>query len=180
MKHALTLLSRQVKASGSIVDLCEDRVLLPDGKVESWDFVHHKKGCGAAVVPVLPDGRILLVTQFRPAVGEEMLELPAGGKDPADASLLETARRELLEETGYTADAFSFLCRARTAVAWCNEYTEVYLARDIRKVQAPHLDEAEDIRRDFYTKEELLSRIQSGALTDAKTIAGLCAYFSMM
>ena len=175
MSGKLERLARKTVMPGKVVDLCQDTVRLPDGKIEQWDFVHHKKGCGAAIVPVLPDGRILLVRQYRPAVGEEVLELPAGGRD-GEESLTETATRELLEETGYRAERLTFLCRARTAVAWCDEYTEVYLAEDLQKTPSRHLDEAEDIRMEIHTKEELLAMIAEGTLSDAKTIAGIALY----
>lgn len=175
-KGHLRRLDRRLAYQGEIVDLYKDTVELPDGKTEEWDFVKHKKGCGACVVPILPDGRILLVSQYRPAVGKTMLELPAGGRDREGEPLEETARRELLEETGFTAQQFRFLCRIDTAVAWCNEYTEIYLAENIRKAASQHLDEAEEIRLQFFHPDELVSMIRSGRITDAKTVAGiLCA-----
>lgn len=177
MRGKLEKLSRKTVCPGKVVDLCQDTVRLPDGRIEAWDFVHHRKGCGAAAVPILPDGRILLVRQFRPAVGEEVLELPAGGREGSEP-LAETAARELLEETGYRAAKFSFLCRTKTAVAWCDEYTEIYLAEGLAKTPSRQLDEAEDIRIEVHTREELLVMIAQGTLTDAKTIAGialLCA-----
>jgi len=99
----------------------------------------------------------------------------SGGRD-GEESLTETAKRELLEETGYRAERLTFLCRARTAVAWCDEYTEVYLAEDLQKTPSRHLDEAEDIRMEIHTKEELLAMIAEGTLSDAKTIAGIALY----
>ena len=78
----LKRLNRRTVFNGRAIDFCKDTMRLPDGRIEEWDFIHHKKGGGACVVPVLPDGRILLIRQMRPAIDRETLELPAGARDP--------------------------------------------------------------------------------------------------
>ena len=83
---------------GSIVDVYQDEVQLPDGGTELWDYVEHRKGA-AAVVPVLPDGRILMVAQYRPALGRMTLEIPAGSRDSVEEDTAVCAVRELEEET---------------------------------------------------------------------------------
>ena len=178
-KNQITRLDREISFAGSILDFCTDTVRLPDGVIQKWDFVHHRKGRGACIVPVLPDGRILLVRQYRPALGREFLELPAGGIDPEDPDALTAAKRELSEETGYgTADAnWSFLARVNTAVAYCDEYTDLFLAKDIAPTGAgQHLDEGEAIALAVYEPQELLTMIREGSLTDGKTVAGILAY----
>lgn len=178
----LRRLDRRLAFQGEIVDLYKDTVELPDGKIEEWDYVHHKKGGGACVVPVLPDGRILMIRQYRPAIGECCLELPAGCRDITDDGEYEdtavTARRELQEETGYTSDSITFLCKIRTAIAWCNEFTDIYLARDVYRTGEQSLDEAEDIRVTPVHMEDILHDIRSGLQQDAKTVAGILAYLS--
>ncbi len=174
--HSLKRLSREPVCRGSIVDLYRDTVQLPDGKIQEWDYVHHKKGSGSAVVPVWPDGRILLVAQYRPAIGRTELELPAGGRDRDGEDPAETARRELEEETGCRADHMEFLCRLMTAVAWTNEQTFVYLADPIRRTGHTHPDEAEEIRTFSFPLSDLLSMILNGTVDDAKTVAGILAY----
>lgn len=172
----LRRLSRETVVYGKALDFCRDTVELPDGKIEEWDFVHHKRGGGACVVPVLPDGRILMVRQMRPAIDRECLELPAGAVDPEDNDRSVTAGRELLEETGYSCETLRFLCNIRTAVAYCDEMTGIYLAEGLSKASDQHLDEAEEITPEAYTLAELLSQISSGEIDDAKTVAGLLAY----
>ncbi|MDO5702481.1 MAG: NUDIX hydrolase [Lachnospiraceae bacterium] len=176
MKETLRRLSRKTVCEGKVLDFCEDTVRLPDGRVETWDFVHHRHGGGACVVPVLPDGRIVMVRQFRPAVGLMMLELPAGARDPEDADTALTALRELREETGFSADRLDFLARIHSAPAFLDETTDIYLAKDIEAVSPQHLDEAEDIRIEICSLESLTADISEGRITDAKTVAGLMAY----
>ena len=172
----LRRLSRSLAYSGSVVDVYQDTMELPDGCIQKWDFVCHKKGGGACIVPVLADGRILMVRQYRPAIDRETLELPAGAVDAEDATTEDTARRELREETGYTAGKWKLLLRLKTAVAYCNEYTDVYLASDLKDSHGQALDEAEEIRLRAVEPEVLLQDIYSGRIQDSKTVAGILAY----
>lgn len=176
MDHKLRRVNRTLAFSGAVLDFYKDEVVLPDGKHESWDFLYHKKGGGACVVPVLADGRILMIRQYRPAIDRETLELPAGARDSAgeDASL--TARRELEEETGYTCESLTPLLHLKTAVAYCSESTDVYLAEGLVPSGAQHLDEAEEIAYEPHELSELLSLIYDGTIQDAKTVAGILAY----
>ncbi|MDD5940221.1 MAG: NUDIX hydrolase [Lachnospiraceae bacterium] len=178
MMGHLEKLGRRLVFKGEIVDLYKDLVELPDGARQEWDFVCHKNGGGAAIVPVLPDGRILLIRQYRPAVDKTLIELPAGGRDGKSEDTVVTARRELLEETGYTASQFIRIAHLLTAPAYCNEFTDVYLAENIEKVQGQHLDEAEEIRLFTLTPEEAAGKVFSGEITDAKTAAGITAYLA--
>ena len=178
MAGTLKRLERKTVYSGKILDFCRDTVELPNGKTEEWDFLHHRKGGGAAVVPVLSDGRLLMIRQYRPAVGRETLELPAGAKDTGEDAAV-TAARELREETGYLAKKFTFLTALDTAVAYCDERTEIYLAEELSAEYEQELDEAESIRIEKLELKELLMRIRRGEITDAKTVAGICAYAAM-
>ena len=176
MEHRLKRLDRKTVHEGTVVDFCKDKVQLPDGVIQEWDFIHHKKGGGACVVPVLPNGKILMIRQFRPAIGEETLEFPAGARDAENEDGIETAKRELLEETGYTAEKWTFLSRIRTAVAWCDEFTDIYLAENLVKKAEQDLDEAEEINVIEIELKDALHDIYSGKQQDAKTVAGLLAY----
>lgn len=175
-EHGLRRLGRKTVCEGAVLNFCRDRMELPDGKIEMWDFVYHKKGGGACIVPVLPDGRILMIRQFRPAIDRMTLELPAGAKDADDEDTAVTAARELKEETGYRCAHIRFLCRIKTAVAWCNEQTDIYLAADLQRADGQHLDEAEEIRTEPFELSELCRRIFTGELQDAKSVAGILAY----
>lgn len=177
MKYKLKRLDRQLASDGKVLAFCRDTMELPDGKIEKWDFVHHKHGGGACVVPVLEDGRILMIHQYRPALDRESIELPAGAFDAGDPDFAITASRELEEETGYRCGRIRRLVSLDTAIAWCDERVEVCLAQDLEKVGGQHLDEAEEIRVEAIAPEELKRRIFAGEIRDAKTVAGILAYF---
>lgn len=173
--YKLTRLGRKTACEGSALDFMRDTMRLPDGREEIWDFVHHKKGGGAAVVPLLPGGRILMIRQYRPAVGRETLEIPAGACDREDKNREMTASRELLEETGYRAGRIRHLVTIDTAVAYCDESTEIYLATDLKREREQALDEAEEIRVTAVEISAIFDLMSRGVIRDAKTVAGICA-----
>ncbi len=173
--YQIKRLARVTKERGSALEYCRDTMQLPGGAVEEWDFIHHKRGGGAAVVPLLPDGRILMIRQYRPAIDRETLEIPAGAREKPTECGEVTARRELREETGYCCSHLQFLTKLETAVSWCDETTEIYLADGLSCMEAQQLDEAEEIRLVPMERSRLLEMIFSGELQDAKTVAGILA-----
>ncbi|MCR5295728.1 MAG: NUDIX hydrolase [Lachnospiraceae bacterium] len=180
MEHRIKRVKRTLLREGSVLNFYRDTMLLRDGSQEEWDFVEHKRGGGACIVPVLPDGRILMVRQYRPSIERETLELPAGAKDSADEEPGLTARRELQEETGYRAGKMTFLCRIKTAAAWCDEETVIFLAEELEKKSGQRLDPAEEICYEAHPLDELKAMIFSGELEDAKTAAGIMAYAALL
>lgn len=178
MEHKLRRTDRELVYRGSVLDIYKDTMELPNGKHEYWDFVDHRKG-GACIVPVLPDGRILMVRQYRPVIERETLELPAGARDSVDEDTRVTAARELLEETGMTCGKLTLLTRLRPAPAWCSEFTDVYLAEDLTREGEQDLDDAEEIGLEPWDLSELCRRIYAGELQDAKTVAGILAYSNL-
>ena len=176
----LERIGRKVLYEGSALTFCRDDVILPDGTTEKWDFVHHNRGGGACCVPVLSDGRILMIRQPRPAVDRSFLELPAGARTDAEEDPKAAAARELEEETGYTAGRLTFLAEIMTAPAWCDEKTVIYLAEDLTAAGGQHLDPAEAIDLVPMELPALLASIREGTLTDAKTVCGLLAYAAMI
>lgn len=177
MKEQFERIERKLVHHGNIVDFYEDTVKVPNGNVVKWDFIGHKGA--AAVVPVLEDGRILMVKQFRNALDRETLEIPAGGRNDVEEPFIQCSYRELEEETGYRCDIedMEFLISIRTTVAFCDERIEVYVARNLKKSKQ-HLDEDEYINVCPYTTEELSNLIYEGKIQDAKTIASLMAYIN--
>jgi len=178
MENKLKRVKRELVYAGSILDIYADYMELPNGKVEKWDFVSHRKGA-AAVVPVLDDGKILLVKQFRFALNRMTLEIPAGSRDSVEEDTLICAKRELEEETGYTSKDFKKLISLKTTVAFCDEMIDVYLARNLI-VGEQKLDEAEDIEIKAFELSELIQMIFSGKLQDSKTVAGILAYQALV
>ena len=167
-------IDRVLKYKGSIVDVYDDVMQSPTGKIAHWDYVAHRKGA-AAVLPVLEDGRILMVRQYRNALERETLEIPAGALDAADEPGIVCAMRELEEETGYRDDTLEHLITLRTTVAFCDERIEVFVARNLTPSKQ-HLDEDEFIELKAYTMEELKQKIFSKEIEDSKTVAALMAY----
>ncbi len=171
-------IERNLMYRGAILEIYRDTMRLPDGRSEYFDFVKHKGA--AAVVPVLEDGRILMVRQYRNAIDDYTLEIPAGAKNSIDEETLDCAHRELEEETGYRAekDDMSFLIGMYTTVALCNEKIDIYLAKNLKKTRQ-HLDDDEFIDVSAYTVEELTDKIRKGEIVDGKTIAGLMSARAM-
>ena len=158
---------------GTIVDVYKDYMEFSNGNHEVWDYIHHKGA--AAVIPVMDDGRLLMVRQYRNALDRFTLELPAGGLDQADEPGRDCSARELEEETGYRSDDLEWLITLRTTVALCNEKIEVYVARNLIRTHQ-HLDENEFVNIEAHTVEELKQMIFEGKIEDSKTAAAILAY----
>ena len=166
--------NRELKYAGSILDIYSDTIQFSNGNTEEWDYVAHRNGA-AAVIPVLPDGRILLVRQYRNALNRETIEIPAGAKDYRDEESLICARRELEEETGYSSDNIEYLYTIATTVAFCNEVVDVFIARDLIKT-CQNLDENEFINPEAYEFDTLVNMILDGKIQDGKTVGAILAY----
>ena len=167
-------IDRVLKYKGSIVDVYDDVMQSPTGKIAHWDYVAHRKGA-AAVLPVLEDGRILMVRQYRNALDRFTLEIPAGKLDAPDEPKIECAARELEEETGFRSETLEFLMTVNTTVAFCDEQIGVYIAKDLIPSKQ-HLDADESIDVEEWEVKDLLDMIYTGKMTDAKTIAAILAY----
>lgn len=170
---AFERLDRKLVAHGHILDYYEDTIAVPNGNIAHWDFIKHKGA--AAVVPVLPDGRILMVRQYRNALDRETIEIPAGGLNENEDPF-ECAKRELKEETGYASERMEFLISVNTTVAFCNEKIPVYVAFLDGNQGEQHLDEDEYIKVEPYDLDSLCELIYSGELNDSKTVASILAY----
>ena len=174
MDNKIKRIHRELVYKGAILDIYKDTMDVGNGKIEEWDYVAHRKGA-ACVLPVLPDGRILMVRQYRNALERDTIEVPAGARDSVTEDTRDCAIRELEEETGYKSNKVTKLLELRTTVAFCNEMVDVYLAEDLVPGEQ-HLDDAEDIRLEKYTLDELLDKIYAGVIQDAKTVAAILAY----
>ncbi len=174
MENKIKRIDRTLKYQGVIVDFYSDTMQLPDGRTAQWDLIHHRKGA-AAVVAVLSDGRIVMVRQFRNAIDRMTLEIPAGARDSTTEDTAVCAARELAEETGFHSDHLEFLLSLRTTVAFCDEFIDVYVARDLEPGEQ-HLDPDEYVEIEYHTIDELCELIYDGTLQDAKTVAALMAY----
>ena len=169
----LKRVDRNLAYTGSIMKIYKDDMQMPDGRSVQWDYFHHKGG--AAVIPVLEDGRILMVRQYRNALDRYTLEIPAGAFDYEGEPGLSCASRELEEETGYRSDSIHFLLNMNSMPAFTNEKVSIYVAENLEKSHQ-HLDEEEFLNVEVWTLDDLLERIYQGTLTDSKTVCGLLAY----
>ncbi|BAO86789.1 NUDIX domain-containing protein [Caballeronia cordobensis] len=154
---------------GKFLTLKCDTVELPDGKHATREFVEHP---GAVMIlPVFDDGRVLLERQFRYPVGRVLLEFPAGKLDPNEDELT-CAKRELQEETGYTAREWTFLTRIHPVISYSTEFIDIYLARGLTAGDA-RLDEGEFLETFIADEAQLMDWVKDGSISDVKTIIGV-------
>jgi ADP-ribose pyrophosphatase len=154
---------------GNFLDVRRDTVALPDGQQGTREYIVHN---GAVmIVPLLPDGRVLMERQYRYPIGRVMLEFPAGKIDPGEAPFT-TAVRELAEETGYRAAEWARAGILHNAIAYSTEGIEIWFARGLAAGPAK-LDAGEFLETVAHTVEELDSLCARGEVTDAKTLIGL-------
>ena len=153
---------------GTLLHVRRDKVRLPSGAETVREWIKHPGA--AAVLPVLADGQVILVRQYRYPIGEVTLEVPAGKLDAKDEEPLHCARRELSEETGYTAEVYEKLTTIATTVGFSNEYIHLYLARGL-SAGRQHTDAFVHVVRMPF--EKALDMVKTGEIVDAKTIISL-------
>ena len=175
MSEDVKRMGRELAYQGTVLKVYKDHMKFSNGNTEDWDFIHHDGA--AAVIPVMDDGKILMVKQYRNALERDTLEIPAGKLDDPDEEGIVCASRELKEETGYSSDDLEWLLTIRTTVAFCNERIEVFVARNLIPGEQ-HLDEDEFVDVKAHTVEELKQMIFEGKIQDSKTMAAILAYES--
>lgn len=158
---------------GVLLHVKRDYVKLPNGNTSVREWIKHQGA--AAVLPVLADGRMIFVRQYRYPVQQITLEIPAGKLDSPDEDPLECARRELSEETGYEAEEYRFLTRLATTVGFSNEFIYIYAADNLTSGRQ-HTDEDEFINVVLLTMDEAMAKIKSGEICDAKSVAAVLLY----
>lgn len=168
-------INRRRVYKGAIIDFCKDDIITPKGKQVEWDYLEHKGA--AAVLPVMEDGTIILVRQWRNAIDRFSLEIPAGGKDGIHEPTGLCAARELEEETGYHTEDIEFLQTIIPAIAYSGELIDIYVARNLTKTKQS-LDPDEDIELEFYSVEELIDMIIKNEINDSKTVAAILTYYN--
>jgi ADP-ribose pyrophosphatase len=162
-------ISSRTAYRGRILTVNEDEVRLPDGSTASREYVVHP---GAAIIlPLFDDGCVLLERQFRYPVGQHFYELPAGKLEP-DEPPLETAKRELLEETGYVAAEWRELGRLHPCIGYSDEQIDFFLARKL-EFRGARPDEGEFLETLRMPLADGVDWIRRGRITDTKTILGL-------
>ncbi len=170
------VLSSKVMFRGRVFGVRRERVIEPGGARVIREFVTHPGS--VVVLPVFSDGRILMIRQYRHAVRQYLWELVAGSKDPGETSL-EGARRELQEETGYTARHMRPLLDIFPTPGFASESMVIFLAEGLTKGMA-HPESDEKIEQRIFSLKDIESRMRTGKIRDAKSIAGILYYAHCM
>lgn len=165
-------IQRETLYRGRIISLRKETLHVEGENPRKWEIVEHP---GAVVlVPVTAEGNILLVSQWRRAIGKIILELPAGTLEEKEGPLV-CAGRELQEETGFKAGTITPLGGFYSAPGFCTEYLHLFVAEDLQESPLdPDDDEGIDVVS--VSLDEALTMIDDGSIVDAKTIAGILRY----
>ena len=170
------VLSSKIVYEGSIFSVRQDEVVEPSGVHATREMIAHPGS--VVVLPVLPDGRIVLIRQYRHAAKQYLWELVAGRID-AGENPRKAAARELLEETGYRAKRFRVFLDVFPTPGFLEERMYILLAEGLTAGEAQP-EEDEKIVSRIYNRKELEKMIRGGKLRDAKTIAALLFYFQFL
>ncbi len=163
------VISSEQVYKGSIFNIRKDKVEINKNKTSSLDVLEHQGA--AAVVAINEDNKIVLVKQYRHAIERETIEIPAGKIDDNEEPM-DTAIRELKEETGYEIDNIEFLCELLPALGYSNERIFIYLAR-VKNKGIQNLDFGEDIELMEVDLPTVISMINENIIKDSKTQVGL-------
>ena len=166
-----TLKSEQIY-SGRVISLIRDIVLFPSGRTVVREKVTHRGSVG--ILPVLKDGRLVLIRQFRYVIGSDLLEIPAGTIEEGE-SPEKCAARELLEETGYRVDKLTPLAAFYLAPGYSDEFMWLFMATELEAGEMrPTSDESIEVKK--ISLDESLQLIRSGVIKDVKTICAILLY----
>ncbi len=158
-----------------VFDVYNDYLELPDGRNVVYDLIRHNSG--SCILPVMGDGTIVLVKQYRNSIDDITYEVPAGFID-VNETPQEAALRELREETGYVAEKTVFVSKTVLAIGTSDEQTYVYIGMDLSEgVKNP--DEDEFVENARLSMDDALDMIRNGKIVDSKTIIAIYAYNCM-
>ena len=162
-------LSSELVYTGDYLKVYRDTVFLPNGASSYREYLKHP---GAVmIIPVFDNGDVLVERQYRYPMRQVFVEFPAGKKDAGEAPL-ETAQRELLEETGYTAQNYTHITDIHNALAYCDEVIHFYIAEDLHDSGQQKLDDNEFVQVMRVPLAELMNWIRQGWVPDVKTQLG--------
>ena len=162
-------LSSELVYTGDYLKVYRDTVSLPNGASSYREYLQHP---GAVmIIPVFENGDVLVERQYRYPMRKVFVEFPAGKKDAGEAPL-ETAQRELLEETGYTAQRYTHITDIHNALAYCDEVIHFYIAEDLHDSGQQKLDDNEFVQVMRVPLVELMNWIRQGWVPDVKTQLG--------
>jgi ADP-ribose pyrophosphatase len=160
-------LSSETIYQGKIIDLQVDEVKLPNGKTSKRELIKHPGA--VAVIALTPEGKIVMVEQYRKALEKSIVEIPAGKLEPGEEPII-TAARELEEETGYGCEKLEHLISFYTSPGFADELVHLYIAKNITRIEeARELDEDEFVELLEVTVEEAVGLMKEKKIYDAKT-----------
>ncbi|MEB3297962.1 MAG: NUDIX hydrolase [Candidatus Sericytochromatia bacterium] len=162
-------LTREVAWQGRLLQVWVHEVALPDGRIARREVLEHP---GAVAIAAHENGSVVLVRQYRHAIGRVTLELPAGTCTPGEPHD-ETARRELAEETGLAAASWMGLGDVHVAPGWATETVRLYEATGLSPIDGHEPDDDEFVEQVRLPLSEALAMAKDGRLRDAKTVVGL-------
>ena len=169
--RSFRVIHRQVLYRGRVVYLTRDTIRWEDGHTFRREVIHHPRS--VVILPILPDGRVVLIRQFRAAIERFIEEIPAGTTEPGEG-LLACCRRELAEEIGYRARRYEVLCRFFPAPGVSTEEMFLYRATGLTALATPPAKDADElITPHGVTAAEALQMVRRGRVIDAKSILGL-------
>ena len=171
-KATAQILSSEILYQGKVFRLQRDTVIEPGGVRAERDIIVHPGS--VVVLPIFKDGSVLLIRQYRHSVGEFLWELVAGRKEPNETPMA-AARRELIEETGYSAKRLRKLMRVVPTPGFVNEWMWIFAAEGLTE-GAAQPEEDEKITPRIFTLKEAEKMIENGTLRDAKSICGILYY----
>jgi len=171
-----TINRRQIVHRARVFSLVKENVTLDNGVTTDLEFLEHPGA--AAIVPMLNESKVLLLRQYRHALKDYIWEIPAGTLDPQE-SVINCAKRELIEETGYSADHWQKLGEITPVPGYSNERIHIFLATDLRTAEQD-LDKDEIINVHEVEFEEALEMIKRGEMQDDKSITGLFLAFDRL
>jgi ADP-ribose pyrophosphatase len=174
MSHDAHLIESEISSAtvfkGALLEVRKDSVLLPNGQDSVREYIIHP---GAVVIMAfLDNGNLLFERQFRYPLRRVFLELPAGKIDHGEATI-DTARRELLEETGYVASEWEYLGLMHPCIGYSDERIEIFAARGLHLAGEKQLDHNEFLEVVELSPETARQAVWNGQITDAKTITAL-------
>ena len=155
--------------SGRLIDLYFDHIELPNGKSSTREWIKHPGA--VCIIPILPNGNLCLIRQYRYGPRAEFIEIPAGKLDIGEDPLV-CAKRELEEEIGYIAGKLTFLTNIHPAIGFSNEKMWVYLAEDLI-LSKQSLDQDEFLELYPIPLKKAIDLIYEGKITDVKTVIGI-------
>ena len=162
-------LASKIIFQGRLLDVRKDEVELPNGKTSTREWINHPGA--VCCIPILPDGKIALIRQYRYPVQSEMIELPAGKLEKAEKPEA-CALRELEEEIGYYTNKLTFLTHIHPAIGFANEKMWLYLAEELEKTDSK-LDDDEFLELIPTSLNDAVEMVWCHEITDVKTIIGL-------